>query len=331
MFTNQTTSSLSDLVDKLGTFLTTAGWTVTKELSDGIMAVERNNVRVVLYWDLATPNQIGVAQFEGAAYVAFSGGVGTSPWLQNNDSGNGAASRVNSVIDGGRYYQTTNTPVQFWCFENDTYFYVVTEISSGNFRHLHVGTLTKTGTWTGGEFAAGQLLVAGVNKFQTNTGNQTSLDGVFLNPSGAPRAPTIHAEGLPGQGGSDKWLVVGSSSSAADHGTDRAGNDRALAIGGRGGLFGYPTQMRFADRTTDGFLPLSEMRITYVNGTDLYVLGSMPDIFYGSMRSFAVAQEVTQGSDTYRAFPLAILDSTDSGVASAGTGYAAFFYRQVNT
>lgn len=333
MYINETCSTLADFINKLQTFLNTAGWTIDEHTpGDGVLAVSRNNVRVVFQWDTATPANLGIYQYEGAAYNS-----GNDPWAQNNDSGNGRNSTTNSDLDDSRYVALSNSMVQYWCFENDTYAHVVVQKNNTpDFYHFGFGTLEKEGSWTGGEYAYGQRWsLTGTTQQQVLT-NSFGLDGTFVDSNGEQYAATLHIEGMTDQGGSGKWAVVmGAPQSSAELGNDRQGTPQARihVIGCmRGNAFGYPLMHRFDGSTSSGFIPLTQAPVLYYNRTsnELQPLGFMPDVRFGSNRYFANGEEVTVGSDTWVVFPL-IRKASTGAAANDGSGFAAVFYKKVTT
>ena len=80
LFKNELTSSLADLVSKLNTFLTTGGggnpaWTADRHvpasgefaISKAALGTNTNDIQVAFQWDTATPDNLGVYQYNHAS------------------------------------------------------------------------------------------------------------------------------------------------------------------------------------------------------------------------------------------------------------------------
>jgi hypothetical protein len=345
-YTNQTTTTLADFISKLNTFLAgTPGWTTTHTPASGEFAARKTgagfDIGFATKWDTGTPSNLGIYQWYNAAY-----NTGANPWAQTNDSGNGAASATNATLATARHAPITNTPVQFWCFEDDNYFHCVVQTTTTNFVHFGAGYLDKFNDWTGGEY------VYGFRKDQNNTGLAALsgpsatilLDGLTADVSGFGYndaelfCATMHAEGLAGQGGSEKWCVVMGNQASANLGNDRQGSPQARRhmLGGyRGGVLMKNLNVAFRGSLGRGLCPMAPIIPFYWRRSPDEVygpMGQMKDVRQINIASFVAGDEITIGSDTWVVFPAAAKSSADAMSGGAGfTGYQGIAYKKVTT
>lgn len=289
-------TDVGDLIDDLQTFLGSNGWTVDEfdNSTNYRCSVHRGTVYVHFKWDNSSPDYVGV--YHSLGYVATN-----QPWEHTNDSGNSDSS---APYDGARHvnFESSGPFTAYHFFVTNDYVYVVVEVSSGVFRHFGFGTLEKCNDWTGGEFCYGMFWDQGTSQIDSPLGvHHFLLDGVN---SSAARGGTVHAEGLPDQGGSDKWLV---SSSNSTPGNDGDGNTRYRCSGtSRAGGYTVPVGW-MRNSQLNLYVPLAPVLVYYVNTLDVpdtyFLLGQMPDIAIVNIHNFSPGDEVTIGSDTWKIFP----------------------------
>lgn len=312
-----TATDLADLLSKLSTFIQLHGWT-EDELDDGVAvagegraAFSKNSVFVSFKYDSAAPNHLSIHQ--ALAYDGF----GTDPGGHTDDSGNGYNSTspyLNTNLDNERCVNDIdNGPfVSYHFFEQNSgpaYVHVVVETEVDVYRHFGFGELNKfNSTWTGGEYCYGHLHALGTGSTGLLTVNTVLLDGLFVVANTfALRAATMRAVGLPGQGGSEKWLQIAGHTSmgSSANWNDSAGETKRLCSGGfRSGIFATHLGNFIADPTT-GFLPMYSLGLLYLDDVNshVYYLGSMPDVRGITMQNLVGGQEITIGSDTWVVFP----------------------------
>ena len=334
-YINESTSSMSDFITKLDAFLTgTPGWTQDQlDTGNGKWAIHRTgtgmNIYVSFRWDTSSPNYLGVYQALG-----YTGG--NDPGNHPNDSGNGAVSGTDSVIDNQRSVQITSAPIQYWAFEDDYYCHVVVETTFGKYAHFGFGMLDKQGDWTGGEYAYGHKYYSYTASVAVIGANSFLLDGLTKDNDPAGQVDrelfcgTVHAEGLPNEGGSSKWAVAMGAQGSSDLGTDRAANARIHVTGGfRGGPIARPFG-RFAGDDLKGLVPMYPLGLFYWDRStdDAYFIGYVKDVRGVHIKNFAPGDEVTVGSDTWVFFPSS---SKYSGTLSGTTGYQGIAYKKVTS
>jgi len=336
-YINESVTSLQDFVTKLNTFLTgTPGWTQDQlDTGAGKWAIHKTGTGMNLYisfrWDTSSPNHLGIYQALG-----YTGG--NDPGNHPNDSGNGAISGTDSVIDNARNAPITNSPLQYWCFEDDHYAHVVVEAEENKYVHFGFGFLDKLGDWTGGEYCYGfkfynlNSTLAGIRG-----SNSFLLDGLTKDndPSGQVDrefyCATVHAEGLPNQGGSGKWAVHMGDQLSTSLGNDRAAVARIqTTCGFRGGLIARGFG-RFAANSEKALIPAYPIGCFHWDRTDDAVrfLGWQKDVRGVNIQHFVGGDEVTVGSDTWVLFPSYF---KQTGVTATGTtAWQGIAYKKVTT
>lgn len=335
-------TSLGDLLSKLSTFATTTdGNWVEDELDDGVTTASRGifalhhstytDLYISMKWVANAPGNLSIHHALG-----YTGG--TLPGLHTDDSGNGYNNAFGSDanLDDERCVNTIGDgPFESYHFFSDaagTYIHVVVETETEVFRHFGFGQLEKFNDWTGGGYCYGHYQEVSTNSQPVDTGTWLMLDGIqgAVNAT-SRRSATIHAEGLPHQGASEKWLQhsggVTANSSKANW-VDTAGNDKQISFGG---MRGGPIAWLYGNWTGDistGHVPMYPQAIfTYDYTNDFgYFLGSMPDVRGIDMFSFSPGQEVTVGSETWILFPQS-RKTTD--LVLNRTWYAGVAYKKV--
>lgn len=314
-----TSTGTVDLMSKLSTFAVANGWT-EDEASAGRLALHKSNVYVSFRWNTTTPAFVGI-------YQALGWVVSTDPGNHTDDSGNGAISDQNNILDNERHIALgTGAFPSYHFFEDDTYIHVVVESAADEFRHFGFGIITKIGDWTGGEYAYGMVMpTVGVANPLKNTASHL-LDGYLSDSNEREHAATLHVEGLPSEGGSSKWGVVWANSGS--QGTDRGANARVFIQGAyRGGPFARALG-HFSAGSGSGLIPMYPLGVWYKTGSDVHLLGFMPDVRGVTIEFFVGGDEVVIGGDTWVMFPAAVKgNATDVG-ATKNQGIA---YKKVIT
>ena len=332
-YINEQVTSLQDFATKLNTFLTsTPGWTADQfDTGAGKWALHKSTVYVSFRWDTSTPNHLGI--YHALGYIG-----GQDPGNHTDDSGNGAISGTDATIDNARNALIGNTPIQYWCFEDDTYVHVVVETSANNYVHFGFGILDKLGDWTGGEYCYGfKFYTVNSTEVGIKGSNSFLLDGLTKDNDPSPQVDreffcaTVHVEDLPNEGGSSKWAVHMGDQGSGDLGTDRATEDRIhFTCGFRGGLLARPFG-RFGADSEKALIPAYPIGSFYWDRTDdsARFMGFMNDVRGANIRYFVGGDEVTVGSDTWVLFPSGF---KQTGVSAAGTtAWQGIAYKKVTT
>lgn len=334
-FQTGSATDLDDLFDKLATFAVANGWTEDEDETNDTPAFSRGNVFVQFRYDGSSPAaRRSVAMYQALAYD----GVATVPGAHTDDSGNGfsSASPSDFNLKGQRCISDMGDGPfpNYWFFEDDSdvpYIHVVVEIATDEFRHFGFGNIKKFGTWTGGEYVYGHSQDTGTNGARATTAS-VLLDGLMSDISPANEArkcATLHMEGLPGMGASEKWGQVWGNSTSIPN--DRAGQDKMWV---QGGFRAGPVARfwgNFNGTSLDGLIPGYQIALFYVDldNSHAYYLGHQLDVRGVNVRHFTPRQEVVIGSDTWVFFPMSIRTATLTVPLSSA--YSGIMYRKVTT
>jgi hypothetical protein len=333
-FENSTASSPVDLVQKLKTFLVANGWTLDSSVADGVgwrVHIHKGAQYVHLR---ASTNEVGpfkdfsagafgysIALYLGTAYV------GGNAW--NNQQAGAPASSADAThpVGAGMRLQSGAIPnYYFFTDATNAHVVVVAQCASGIYTHMGWGSsLSKVGTWTGGDYFWGTF--DGVFLHQTLPANTyagdattvtagcpfTSGDGLGL-ACGFVRADvdaftgkwisfsdtTVGADGYTGKIGSSPILGSGVFSAPAQHtqfpcyaasNTGNAGSFQHHQVSAQDGRANLLPCLLYAQR--DG------------SGPGYSPLGTVPTIFVTSAvgQGFSPASDYVIGADTYTMFP----------------------------
>lgn len=343
-YTNQTTTTVADLISKLNTFLSgTPGWTTHHSAANGEFAARKTgsgfDIGFASQWSTATPNALGIYQWYNAAYNS-----GASPWAQTNDSGGGAASTSNATLLTARrtLIGPSNNPLQFWCFEDDHYFHVVVQFSATTYTHFGAGKIDKFNDWTGGEYVYGDLLGSLVNGNGSivDASQTVLLHGGLRNSGGFTTAngfaATMHIEGMDNQVAGGLYGVCMGNQASGSLGNDRqaAPKARLHILGGYGGGPLARVYSQYRGTLARAMNPLWPIVQFYWNRTtdNVYPLGMMRDVRGVNIRDFEPGQEITIGGDVWVMFPQVKPTSDTVPLGSPGqTGFQGIAYKKVTT
>lgn len=308
-FQTGTATSVQDLFDDLGTFLTgTPGWTdraLSTAGAEGYTLVGADDtINVQFRWDTSTPEYVGVYQSDNA------GAASVVPGQETTDSGQGEISGTNTVLDDGRNVRLVNSSMPYWFFEDDDYCHIVCEVFAGpptQYVHFGMGVLNKRGDWTGGAYAYGwKRSTVSTNPLSADV--NFSLDGHASGLGNRDFQATLHVEGLKNQDVNGLWaLVWGDSASAQGDDRQTVPEPRVFVQGGfRSGLvprlFGRPSSQLLS-----GNIPMYPIELFYRDRVpaidEVTYLGQMPDVQGINISNFVGGQEIEIGSDTWIVFP----------------------------
>lgn len=316
-----TASDLDDLMNKLQIFAAANGFTVDNHDAAGnFLSISRptDNLYVTYYWG----NLDDIMIWQALGYNATHK---SAPWNQTDDSGNGDANTTDpqtgrnvSQIGNGTF-----TAYHFFAYTSPHNLFIVLEFSPGLYRHFGFGMLEKSGSWTGGAWAAGHVWNRGGNPAYSgfdvpNLLSHTILmdsllvpGQTFYNAYSTNAGGTLHIEGFQteGQPVGGKWgHSVNPGTDPLVVGNDRGGTGRVFIYGGfRGGpsvrLFGS-----FLPDLANGFVPIMPIETYYVADPDqqsrnFYYLGRMPNVGHIHLEGIDPGQQLTIGSDNWLAFP----------------------------
>lgn len=312
-------TSQADLMNLLQTFAVAQGWTLNIYSStDRWMAINNGSVYVQFRWDLST----SIAMFHSTGFT----GTGTAPGNQSGDDGCGsldASAPYDAAVSGGRRIGVIGngpyTAYHFFADGTTNYIHVVLEYSPGLYRHFSFGTISKIGTWTGGQYAVGHILT-GVSLGIPAAGTHSQLFGGGLTGSTtaeANLAGSVRVEGMANQSVGQQWMIL--TQQTASLGNDRAGNARIAGIGGVvTGNYWMQGMGFFRADLLNGFVPHIPIPIMWRDTTPApdqhMLLGFAPDMWHVQMANLSPGQEYTIGGETFKVFPLVRKQTTSNSV-----------------
>lgn len=316
-------SDLEDLVTKLNTFatVTNTGFSTT----DGVDTVNDEydiNDGGSLFVQMDWTSGDALELHQSLAYTTGDGpGGGTD---DSGSGGTGTSQRAMHLPSG------ETGPYTSYHFFTDhatagTYVHVVLEYSSGQYRHMGFGNLSKIGDWTGGEYCYGHFWSQLAADIDSPTDALHACPWDSIGASAADKYPTMHVEGLPDQGGSGKWGVMWGGTSA---GNDTAAVARINLLGGMRDSPLMNTYGGFSTNPANGFVAMVPLAVWYKNATptpdELTLLGFAPDVRYVNMKNLTPGAVYTVGSAKWRVFPLVrkqnLQDDTEES-RNAGIAY----------
>lgn len=202
-------------------------------------------------------------------------------------------------------------------FTNDpsTYCHVAIEVTTGKFRHLHFGNLTKFGTWTGGGYYA--CTYWNSSAFQIDSPNSTSHSVPFdsnVNVA-ATRVWTVYY-----QFGSDKWIHAGADG-AVNSVQRRRGSGTFRGGWGRG-------IYNLNETPFSGLISLAPVVVGAIRTSDtpdtLRFVGQVPDLAAVNIQNLAPGASIFIGSDEWIVFPWV---QKNGGTGNENSGNHGIAYR----
>jgi hypothetical protein len=273
-------TSVPDFIDKLATFAGANGWTVHRNDLAGALrtlTVSKGGDYVHVWNTTSTDILI-------RASVGYDGGLAPS-------------SQPNQSVSSGAANTGTGPFSNVFFFENASCLFAVIEISSGIFRHLCFGLLTKYGAYTGGTFFDAVYLEASYNPEQPMEYRNHPLFGNFSQSQA--------------NCGGVRCDVDGNSNYFAPFRYQPA-YATPVASGGFGayGAGDYPNRVTdaFYNRSINswsGVTPLQPVKIRVERTGSVYYseIGHVPGIRFLNMTRFQVGDEFSVGPDTWKVFP----------------------------
>lgn len=314
-FQTGTVTDMQDLVTTFFTFAVANGW-VQDELdviSDPHTgSIHKNNMFMHFWWKATGPIDLEIFQSTGFtpsnepfAHPGDSGTYATTPAIENF-----SIRGCENMGDGS---------MDYWFFQGNgtqEYLYAVVRLASNDtYQHFGIGEIDKFGVWNGGEYCYGTIWNNQANPVGISTYGLSLDAGFSASTPSLYRNATMKVDGLPGMDPAIEWGTFNNTNSLLSnlHGVDRAGNDRAILIGGmRGGMFAHGFSW-LRQNTFNEFVPLIPIVVWWRDNAvpqALMYLGKKTDCRMMNMRNFSPADEFAVGGDTWIVFP-AIKKLTD--------------------
>jgi len=221
----------------------------------------------------------------------------------------------------------------FWFFESDTYLHVVFKNAAGNYRHFHIGLLSKLGNWTGGDYLTGHFVDAVNNQSPTYFSHSLPFDGADTNSANTMKGTVVYAKKNSGTGFdlapelATKWYVACPGRGAYPD-LDGTLVGEALVTAVRGGI--HSPISTIGPSVLTGESPLVPIQFfagnNNVSPNRYMLLGAFPDIRTVNIKELSAAEEYVSGADTWMAFPVG---RRGSEVGEEQTRYWGYAYKKV--
>jgi hypothetical protein len=326
MYETGTATGVNDLLAKLRDFCEANGWTRDSDVTEGTgkrWHAHRGAVYINFRSFVAeTPSSnvanatVGVAN--SIAFNVGTGYSGASAWYNQAGVPQGTSSKY---MTAGITRTSAAIPTyHFFAHNSGDNVIAVIEYESGKYQFLAFGTLTKFGTYTGGQYFVGSRsgvdntafggngLIPRVGFFDAESNSSTDSPA-FINA-------TVDAEA------GWKWsrkTQTNRPTSSIRHIFDN--------------LARYAAMNSIQPNTVNDlfvYLPVvaTVYRDTSNNDASSFrsPLGELPKVFYTKISTLVPGQQATLGSTNYRVFPFYIKDSSEATPTSVGTnGHSSFW------
>lgn len=299
--------------------------TVGINAATGRVLIASNGVALVgLRSTVSGPGANFLYLFDGQG--PYSSGIEGS---LNGESGAGSLYTNSSVINingcGVKGFQQLIGPFpNLYMFSNSAgdYIHIVLEWSTGKFRHMTFGNLTKFGTWPGG----GGSYYCGSVWTQSGLG---TTQGVFISFPNSTSSTVPFDNAATGLGNGWCWTVNYSNGTdswiANENDTIVGAVQRRKAVGSTRGGFGHMFK-DIQESLYTGLIPLAPIMVGAVNQANtpdtVAWIGQVPDMRLVNVTHLAPAQEFSIGSDTWKCFPMAAKNGLAGQENSGAAGFA---------
>jgi len=337
-FENSSASSPVDLLQKLNTFLSANGWTSDASAADGLgwrvhmhkgaqyVHMRANINEFPPFKDTHNVNGYSITLYLGTAFLSGNA------WNDQQAGAPASAADATHPIGAGMRLQAGAIPnYYFFTDATNAHVVVVVECVSGIFTHMGWGSsLSKIGTWTGGDYFWGAL--DGYFIHDPMTANTYAADAATVT-AGCPFTPGDTFGGAASFVRADvdsftgKWISIGDVLTGGQGYTGKIGSSPILGFAlPLGGGLTIPTEhSQFPCYAQGPNGPPGSFQHNQVSAQDgranllaclLYVqrdgsgpgyspLGTVPTIFVTSAvgQGFSPASDYVIGADTYTMFP----------------------------
>jgi hypothetical protein len=314
-----TATGVNDLCDKLRLFLSSNGWTIDANSTEStgkrfhahIGTVYANFRSFVAEIPSSNINQAASSACTSLAFNIGTGYSGATAWYAQ--AGTPISSAKNGTA-GITNIAGAVTAYHFFAHNSGANVMVVVEYSTGLYQMLGFGTLTKFGTYTGGEYFFGSR--SGVDN--STIGSGVIIPGVgFFSSLGAN--PNAYINATVDSEAGWKWSesLAGAPSSVRKSTGNESRFKRMQTI--------QPNSLN--DLTV--FLPVrGQVYRDTTNSSTASAkspLGEVPKVFFCTINFIIPGQQVVLGGTNYRVFPFFKKDVTTTTVSTAGTGHSAYY------
>jgi hypothetical protein len=297
-------TSRDDLLGKLRIFLVANGWT------QDYWAAEGEGYRLHVHKDTvyanfrtsagASEKLLTTVQTDANTWFAMNvstGYDGTKHWSLQPGAPYHTGTNPGSLASG---FLVTGSIVSYYFFAQDNSFDVVAEISSGVFRSMHAGELTKFGSYTGGMYMTSHIALTASWEFN-------SAFTMYVSASSPPTFVSFD------DGGGLTWF-----SSASYMGTGHALSipySQENSTTTTKCYAGAVTSLLAVPPTTEGSTILLPLYYGALQSPYIWPLGYVPHVRICRGGYVANAQEWVLGSDTWMLFKTAYCGATTLAIA----------------
>lgn len=298
-------TSRDDLLDKLRIFLVANGWTQNYWAAEGEgyrLHVNKSNVYANFRTSAGVSERLlTVMQTHANQWFAMNlstGYDGTKHWSLQPGAPCRTSGDVGSLASG---FLVTGSIISYYFFTQDNSFDVVAEISSGVFRSMHAGELTKFGSYTGGMYMTAPIALTAY----------WELRSVFTFPSYSYTYPSTFVSF--DDGGGLKWFS-NNSAYGTDHALSMPYNQVNFTTTTKCSA-GAVTSLLAIPPTTEGSTVLLPLYYGALQSPYIWPLGYVPHVRICRGDYVANAQEWVLGSDTWTLFKTAFCGTTVLAIA----------------
>lgn len=274
-------TGINDLLDKFRAFAVANGWTANRFTTQGSgkwLNIEKSGLVFNVVSD-PTSGSSGDPAGWLLCYGATSYNSGAAYNAQPNSSG---LSKVNGL--------GTGSITAYHFFAGTEYLYAAIEVTSGVYRHLHLGSLTKFGTFTGGAFIMGTAIYTSGTVTITDLTNQVP----WFSTGSSNSQNRIRADI---NGATNKWFGMQASATITSR-----------AIGGVSYYddYGYMGPLiRDNPNALNGLAVMQPVHIMCGNSNNLYnPIGYAPDLRLVRLDNLNPADVVTIAGVDWMVFPV---------------------------
>lgn len=313
MYATGTPTSLSDFLNSLATFATSAGWTVDFNgvpafagATDYYLAVHKGGTYLGYY----VPN---TAAPLGTLYISFWAATGyAAATLPSAQAGA-------SPFDAAMYPPPPGPYNAYHFFSTATgginYLHCLLEYQAGNFLHIHGGKLNPVGGATPATYITATQWsgLTGVN-----ASNDSGVGGGNYTPftaEGGGGAPYRCFQLRATVDAVARWFYPNNASPGRAIGSVRAGSRNVHAFQRSPNTFNELSVL----------MPLS-LYVERISGNIYSYIGDVIDMRWISLANYQAKDEITIGSDTWKVFP--VISKQPFGSPTAATANYGFAFRK---
>jgi hypothetical protein len=294
-----------DLLNKLRIFLVANGWTQNYWAAEGEgyrLHVNKDTVYANFRTSAGASEKL-LTTVETKANTWFAMNVstgydGTKHWSLQPGAPYCPRGAVGSLASG---FLVTGSIISYYFFAQDNSFDVVAEISSGVFRSMHAGELTKFGSYTGGMYSTSHIALTWYPRFHSVFTMYVSADS---------HTPTFvsfdDGSGLTWFSSAD-YMGTGHALSTPYNQSDFTTTTKCGA--------GAVTSLLAVPPTTEGSTILLPLYYGALQDPYIWPLGYVPHVRICRGDYVANAQEWVLGSDTWMLFKTAFCGTTTLAIA----------------